>query len=120
MKARLIVLMLVMVAIAASAVMLAAQASMRGCVGLMPTRMILHERGRVANNDPSPLNVREGAGTSFNRLGNIPVGGVFYVLEGAVCTQNYTWYRVDYRGLVGWVAEGDDEAYYVEPYPAGR
>ena len=89
------------------------------CPNLLPTRLIVRERARVVNGDPSPLNVREGAGTDHVRLGNIPVSGVFYVLSGFECTEQYTWYRVDYRGLVGWVAEGSDEGYFVEPYPLG-
>lgn len=94
------------------------------CLNLLPTRLILHERGRVSDNDPNPLNMRQNAGTNHARIGSIPVGGVFYVLEGFECTAQYTWYRVEYRGaggtLNGWIAEGDNEYYFVEPYPLGR
>lgn len=101
-----------------------AQADGASCPNLMPTRLILHERGRVSVNDPNPLNVRQNAGTNHVRIGSIPVGGVFYVLEGFECTTQYTWYRVEYRGasgaLTGWIAEGDKDYYFVEPYPPGQ
>ena len=52
-------------------------------------------------------------------IAQIPAGGVLYVLEGPNCGQNYAWYRVEFEGLAGWIAEGDDSAYFVELYPPG-
>ncbi len=89
-----------------------------GCAGTLPTRLIVRERARVSpTGDDSPLNVRSAAGTNADRIGNIPIGGVFYVLDGYVCTPRYTWYQVAYQGIVGWVAEGDNSVYFTEPYP---
>jgi uncharacterized protein YgiM (DUF1202 family) len=84
-----------------------------------PSRLILRERARVSLDDPRPLNMREGPGTAFDVITQIPAGGVLYVLEGPSCSQNYAWYRVDYNGREGWVAEGDASGYYVEVYPPG-
>lgn len=95
------------------------------CEGTLPTRLIVHERGRVGLSDPSPLNLRAEAGTSSERLGEIAPGELFYVLAGPRCTALYSWYRVEVRAggqvLRGWIAEGSEsEGYFTEPYPPGR
>ena len=89
------------------------------CAPAPPSRLILRERARVSTADPRPLNMRDGAGTSHPVIAQIPASGVFYVLEGPTCGQNYAWYRVEFEGLAGWIAEGDDKAYFVELYPPG-
>jgi hypothetical protein len=96
------------------------------CDGTPPNRLIVRERGRITFDDPSPQNVRAGPGTIFDPpIGQIPAGGLIYVLEGPECSQRYSWYRVEYLKadgelLVGWVAEGDDNHYFVETYPPGE
>ncbi|MFN8379362.1 MAG: SH3 domain-containing protein [Anaerolineae bacterium] len=94
-----------------------------GCPGLLPTRLIVHERGRVSRSDPAPVNVRAEPGTAGELIGQIPAGFIFYVLEGPDCTQRYTWYRVkvtlEGTGLAGWVAEGDTSSYFLERFPPG-
>jgi hypothetical protein len=123
MRRALLVALLVSVLITA-AVTLAFQR--RECASAMPTRLIVHERGRVSDDDPNPLNLREGPSTNFDPpLGQIPVGGIFYVLEGPECSPRYAWYQVEYRDendelLVGWIAEGADDLYFVETYPPGE
>ncbi|MDX2161923.1 MAG: SH3 domain-containing protein [bacterium] len=88
------------------------------CAGVLPSRLIVRERARVSPvGDESPLNVRENPGTDNERIGTIPIGGVFYVLDGPECTTTYTWYLVTYQGIVGWVAEGSASTYFTEPYP---
>src|SRR5688572_1587557 len=42
-------------------------------------RLILYERGRVTRHDPSPLNLRTGAGTIYEIIGTIPIDRVFFV-----------------------------------------
>lgn len=97
----------------------------RGCPSTLPNRLIVHERGRVSDEDPNPLNLRAGAHTDFERIGQIPAGGIFYVLEGPECSPRYSWFQVEYRDengdlLVGWIAEGADDLYFVETYPPGE
>jgi len=89
------------------------------CAPAPPSRLILHERARVSLADPRPLNMRDGPGTSHPVIAQIPASGVLYVLEGPTCGQNYAWYRIEFQGLSGWIAEGDDRAYFVELYPPG-
>ncbi len=98
------------------------------CANTPPNRLIVRERGRVADDDPTPMNVREGPNTNFDPpLGIIPVGGIFYVLEGPECSPRYAWFRVEYtrpdgEPLVGWLAEADPDTsrYFVETYPPGE
>jgi hypothetical protein len=94
-----------------------------GCPDLLPSRLIVAERGRVSRDDPAPVNVRAEPGTDGEQIGQIPVGVVFFVLEGPECTQRYTWYRVkavvEGTGLTGWIAEGDARSWFVERFPPG-
>lgn len=90
-----------------------------GCPNSMRERLIVRERGRVMFGDDRPLNVREGPATSYEIVGQIDPGGVFIVLEGTACSARYTWYRVARGSLSGWIAEGDNGVYFVEPYPPG-
>lgn len=89
------------------------------CSGAPPARLILNERGRVADNDPRPLNVRSGPGTDFRIFGRLEVGDVFQVLDGPLCGDGYTWFKVRRGVLEGWIAEGDLGTYYAEPFLPG-
>jgi uncharacterized protein YgiM (DUF1202 family) len=82
-----------------------------------PVRLTVRERARVTTAQDDPLNVRADAGTAYEVVGQIPRGGVFYVLEGPRCTQRYSWFRVEYGTLNGWIAEGITDEYFAEPYP---
>ncbi|RMG70458.1 MAG: SH3 domain-containing protein [Chloroflexi bacterium] len=83
------------------------------------TRMIVNERGWVIDDDTRPLNVRSGPSTQYRIIGQLNVGTIFFVLEGPVCSERYVWYRVEHGDLIGWVAEGDNDQYYIEPYFPG-
>jgi len=62
-----------------------------------------------------PNNVRNGAGVFHQRIGQIPAGSVFEVLDGPVCAGYYYWWKVEYRGLVGWTSEGVLHDYWLQP-----
>lgn len=85
----------------------------------LPTRLILHERGRVADEDDRPLNMREGPDVDFAQIRQLRINSVFLVLDGPECTEDYIWYFVRHNGLEGWIAEGESGIYYVEPYFPG-
>lgn len=88
------------------------------CADSPPTRLILGERARITDEDPTDLNVRSEPGATTNNppIGKLRVGEVVIVLDGPVCSDRYTWYEVDTGDLRGWIAEGDLEVYYVEPF----
>lgn len=89
------------------------------CASVPRNRLIINERGRVSEDDPTPLNIREGPQTSFEILDEMPAGEIFFVLEGPRCSERYAWYRIRYGEVEGWIAEGTGSTYFVEPYLPG-
>ena len=82
-------------------------------------RLVVFERGRVTDDDDETLNLRAGSGVNFDILTRLEPGELFFVLEGPVCSGGFLWFRVQAGAIVGWLAEGDDESYYTEPYLTG-
>ncbi len=89
------------------------------CPGAPKERLILQERGIVLPDDPRPINMRSDPGTENRVLVQIPIRAIFYVIDGPVCSDDFTWYKIRYKGREGWIAEGDLTSYYVEPYLPG-
>lgn len=90
------------------------------CAGAMESFLIVGERGRVTlTEDGKWLNLREGPGTDFDVIGRLAPLETFLVLDGARCDGAYTWFQVDYRGVLGWIAEGFDGQYFAEPWLPG-
>lgn len=89
------------------------------CAGAPRERLIIGERGRVLEDDPRNVNVRSKPGVDNILMTVIPINGLFLVLDGPVCLGGYQWYKVRYREVTGWIAEGDLTSYYVEPYGTG-
>lgn len=83
------------------------------CPGFLPSRLLVGEQGRVV---PGPANnLRSEPASGTQQLAEIPGGATFLVLEGPLCAQGLAWWRVDYRGQIGWTAEGSDDVYWLEP-----
>ena len=98
-----------------TAVPLQATATLIGCPGALPTHLVAGGRGVVRDDDPLPVNVRSGPGTTFPRVAQIPVLSTFDVVDGPTCAQAMSWYRIRTEGgQIGWIAEGDI-AYFVDP-----
>lgn len=89
------------------------------CPNAPRNRLIVRERARVSADDPRPVNLRAGPGTTFEVIEQVTTGTIFYVLEGPECSARYSWYRVEVDGEEGWLAEGDSTNYYVELYLPG-
>lgn len=87
------------------------------CPGLLPSRLIPGMIGQVADDDPRPVNVRNGSGLSSTRIDSFPILTEFRVLAGPVCEDGYPWFRVERlsNGRTGWVAESGEGVYYLEP-----
>lgn len=84
------------------------------CPGFMPSRLAPNGYGRVLPGLAN--NVRAQPGYGFPVVGQIPAGGVFYVMNGPVCASNTAWYQVYFNGVQGWTAEGQSSTYWLEPY----
>ncbi|MCL4250951.1 MAG: SH3 domain-containing protein [Anaerolineae bacterium] len=70
---------------------------------------------RIANDQPN--NLRAAPGLIGERIGSIPSGDIFTILDGPECVDGYRWWQVDYVSEVGWTAEGSIETatFWVEP-----
>lgn len=90
------------------------------CPGTLPSRMIVGKTGRVTPGEPNNLNTQPSPPSkdpNSQRLALIPAGGVFTVINGPVCGFGYTWWQVNYNGVLGWTAESGDGVYWLEPLP---
>lgn len=83
------------------------------CPGFLPSRLSIGGQARVLGNTPN--NVRSEPNAGSQRLGQIPGGAVFTIVDGPVCADDLAWWQVDYEGLVGWTAEGQESTYWLEP-----
>jgi len=83
------------------------------CDASVPPRMVIGASGQVTPGIPN--NIREGAGSSTKYIGEIPVGGMFTVLEGPTCASGLAWWKVNYNGMIGWTPEGQKGDYWIEP-----
>lgn len=76
--------------------------------------MTIGEGGRVTAGLPNRIRTEPEDGEIIGRM---PAGSEFTILDGPICGTNdgLTWWQVDYNGLVGWTAEGENENYWLEP-----
>ena len=89
------------------------------CQDAPPRQLILMERGQVTDNGDT-LNLRANAGTNFEILLRLEPRAIFMVLsDSPQCVEGFTWFRVQYNDVVGWIAEGDLTEYYAVPYLPG-
>ena len=90
------------------------------CEDTPESQLIIGERGRVTKtDDDETLNLRSGPGIDYRILVQIEQLETFFVLDGIQCSDGYAWFQVNYEGRVGWIAEGDEDQYYAEPYLTG-
>ncbi len=90
------------------------------CEDVPESFLIVGERGRVTlTEDGRWLNLRAGPGTDNDVIAQLAPLEEFLVLDGARCSGPYAWFQIDFRGTVGWIAEGYDGQYYAEPWLTG-
>lgn len=85
------------------------------CPRFLPSRLVAGGQGRVT---PGAANrMREYPDLNAEVVGEIPGEGVFSAIEGPICDEGngIAWWRVNYNGLEGWTAEGQDDTYWTEP-----
>lgn len=82
---------------------------------LLP-RLSIGAQARVVAGDLPNL-LRDQPGSSGQLLGEIPPGQVFVVQDGPRCSflDKIIWWQVNFNGLIGWTAEGQDGDYWLEP-----
>lgn len=87
------------------------------CPDAPVSRLMTQMHGRLAFTDGSPTNVRSWPGLEGNKIASWPEGATFTVLSGPTCADGYAWWDLEFEdGSHGYVAEGDLQAYYLEPW----
>ena len=86
------------------------------CPGAMRPRLSFEMPARVTYTDGRPLNVRAEPGYSGEIIRQIPEGFQLYIYLGPECVDEVYWWSFYDEGVQGWVAEGDEGMYYLEPW----
>jgi hypothetical protein len=86
----------------------------------LPVRLEVGQRGQVmvnSNAPTTPLNVRDIPSLDAARTGRLAQGVTFLVISGPACADGMTWFEVRYGDddKEGWLAEGQNGLYFVEP-----
>ena len=93
------------------------EATLASCQGNLPTRVKAGSKARVTYSDGRALNMRLNPDAEAKVLLAIPEGKEFDVINGPVCEDGYWWWFISIPGEgMGWVAEGDKESYFIEPW----
>jgi hypothetical protein len=91
------------------------------CPGAPPQRVAIGDHARVTFTNGTALNVRQNPGGTIVAI--FPEGTEFDVIGGPQCQSNFSWWRIQGQlegtTFVGWVAEGDFDDYYLEPFANG-
>jgi WD40 repeat protein len=83
------------------------------CPGFQPSRLTIGGQGQVTPG--SSNNLRNMPSRTGDKIGEIPGGGSFTVLDGPVCAEDTAWWQVDYQGVSGWTVEGMGSEYWLQP-----
>ena len=88
------------------------------CPGSPPQRMVINQHGVVCTRG-AEVYLRQLPTTSSNYLWLLSPGTSFTVLDGPMCADDWSWWKVsiDKTGEIGWIAEGGDEndEYFICP-----
>lgn len=87
------------------------------CPSTLPSRLHVNAWGAVTTYPDLPNVVRQQPNTTSARVGAIPAGATFWVVDGPYCSQGMAWWRVQYGdgGIIGWTPEGAGYQYWLEP-----
>ncbi len=88
------------------------------CSGALATRLVPASRARVTFTDGTPLRVRDVPGKSGKVLKTIPEGTEMFITDGPSCADQGIWWHMQTTNasLSGWVMEGDQGVYFIEPW----
>lgn len=84
------------------------------CPGAPPIKISVGITAMVSTDPPFPNSVRAEPRKAAKLLGDIQPGETMAILEGPMCGDNYTWWRVRAEtGLEGWTSEGTQKTYWL-------
>ncbi len=83
----------------------------------LPTRLSVDHKGRVPTDATRRVNVRPAPSISTTPIGQVEKGMSFTVIGGPVCADGVRWFQIRYgaNNDEGWLAEGQNNIYFVEP-----
>jgi hypothetical protein len=87
------------------------------CPGAPPQRLKTGYFGRVCTK-VDRVKVRQSPSRSSPEIIRLEPGQTFDVTDGPVCADNWSWYKIDFKGgKTGWIAEGGDstDPYFICP-----
>ncbi len=89
------------------------------CLGAPDPRVKVGDVVLVTRQDERPLNVRQEPNLGDNVVTQVLPGDAMQITGGPFCSDGYLWWRVRLdNDISGWVAEGDQSMYYIEPLGA--
>jgi hypothetical protein len=82
----------------------------------LPTRLSVDHIGRVPADATWRVNVRPAPSIATVPMGRVEKGTSFTVIGGPVCADGVHWFQIRYgeNGAEGWLAEGQNNIYFVE------
>lgn len=83
------------------------------CPGALPSRLVVGQTGAVTPG--SSNNIRAEPSRAATKVGEIPGGGQFTILDGPTCADDLAWWEVQYGSVTGWTVEGTADEYWLEP-----
>lgn len=87
------------------------------CPGAMASRIQVNMAARVTFTDGKPLNVRKSPGKGGEVVARMAEGTKFTIVDGPSCTDQRVWWKIYSPVYAGWVMEGEDGSYFIEPAP---
>lgn len=76
-------------------------------LNIVPIVQLYTNNLQITENISDALNVRESTNSSSNKIGYVVAGQVFSYTEKTT-SNGYTWYKINYNGSYGWIANVDD------------
>jgi uncharacterized protein YraI len=81
----------------------------------LPTRLVVGQSTFL--NSTTPNRLRDQPSTSGAQIGQIFNDQNMLLLEGPVCAEGFTWWRVEYKGDTGWTVESSSDDYFMDGVP---
>jgi len=90
------------------------------CLGAPQPRVMVGDVVVVSRADPRPLNVRQDPNLAARVITQVSPGDTMQITDGPRCEGGYLWWQVRLdNDITGWVAEGSQGNYFIEPLAAG-
>jgi hypothetical protein len=88
------------------------------CSGASPSRLSIDDTARVTYSNGISLRIRSEPGLDGSKIGLLAEGTKMDIIGGPECMDSFLWWKVKTEdGIIGWVAEGSNGDYMIEPWP---